>query len=173
MDASAIPQWGAFCFGVIIGWYVYYINRYRTGDVGIGDITSVIGALGGGAVTAQFGGEVLFGAYGIGLAIGFFGYFLVLMILVAKSENFDSDWFLDGRRKDPPTGVSIPAGTRPTLAPMSVNPQGFHGTNPASMIVQPVVLAPTQVQAVPLPQPAQMPRPESAPKAETDRANDP
>ena len=26
---------GALAFGVVIGWYVYYVNRYRKGDVQI------------------------------------------------------------------------------------------------------------------------------------------
>jgi hypothetical protein len=93
---------GALAFGLVIGWYVYYVNRYRKGDVQISDITTIIGALGGGAILALFpSGSDLFGGYGVGLAIGFFLYFLSLIILVGKSSNFDSDWFLDGRRKDP------------------------------------------------------------------------
>ena len=158
MDAVTLQTWGAFCFGAIIGWYIYYINRYRKGDVAIGDITSVIGAVSGGTVTAFFGGGAIFGAYGIGLAVGFFGYFLTLIILVAASKNFDSDWFLDGRRKDPPDGVSIPGDVRPTVAPMAPDPRGFYGTSP---ILQPVVLAPSAVQPVALPQPVYMPMPEA------------
>jgi hypothetical protein len=93
---------GAVGFGLVIGWYVYYVNRYRKGDVQIGDITTLIGAIGGAAVLALFpGSSDLFGAYSIGLAVGFFLYFLTLIILVGKSDNFDSDWFLDGRRKNP------------------------------------------------------------------------
>jgi hypothetical protein len=93
---------GAAGFGLVIGWYVYYVNRYRKGDVQIGDITTLIGAIGGAAVLALFDrGSDLFGAYAVGLAIGFFLYFLVLIILVGVSNNFDSDWFLDGRRKNP------------------------------------------------------------------------
>jgi hypothetical protein len=34
---SLIQLFGAGCFGVLIGWYVYYINRYRSGDVQLGD----------------------------------------------------------------------------------------------------------------------------------------
>lgn len=98
--ASGIEIAGAICFGALIGWYVYYINRYRKGDVQLSDIVTLIGAIGGGAVLALFeAGTDLFGAYGIGLAVGFFGYFLVLVFLVGVSKNFDADWFLDGRRK--------------------------------------------------------------------------
>ncbi len=48
--------------------------------------------------------SVLFGAYGIGLFIGFFGYFIVLVVLVTISGNFGVDFFLDGRRKAPRRG---------------------------------------------------------------------
>jgi hypothetical protein len=111
--AIDIQLYGAACFGALIGWYVYFINRYRKGDVQLGDLATVIGVLGGAAVLALFPAQTnLFGAYGIGLAIGFFGYFLVLIILVAISmgttKNFNFEWFLDGRRKVP-AEVSIMA----------------------------------------------------------------
>ena len=51
---------------------------------------------------------------GIGLAAGFFLYFLVLIFLVGISKNFDVDWFLDGRRKKPATDYVIPAEVRGT-----------------------------------------------------------
>lgn len=100
---------GAACFGGIIGWYVYYINRYRKGDVQLSDLVTVIGVIGGSAVLALFpAGTDLFGAYGIGLAVGFFLYFLVLIVMVGISENFTVDWFLDGRRKLPDGTVFVP-----------------------------------------------------------------
>lgn len=118
-SASTIQLFGAGCFGALIGWYVYYINRYRTGGVQFSDLVTVIGIIGGGTILALFqAGTDLFGAYGIGLAIGFFGYFLVLLILVQVSDNFDYDWFLDGRRKWPVAGFKIPAGHRETSSAM-------------------------------------------------------
>ena len=95
-----MQHYGAFGFGLVIGWFLYFVNRYRKDDVTFGDLTTIIGAVGGGAVTALFGeaGPELFGAYGVGLAAGFFGYFLVLIILVVASKNFTADYFLDGRR---------------------------------------------------------------------------
>jgi hypothetical protein len=106
----SISQWGAFGFGMVLGWFLYFVNRYRRGDVSLGDLTTVIGAIGGAAVTALFGagGEELFGAYGLGLASGFFLYFLVLIILVTGSNNFDADFFLDGRRKRPQEPWYVP-----------------------------------------------------------------
>jgi hypothetical protein len=104
--ASTIQLLGAAGFGILIGWYVYYINRYRKGDVQLSDLVTLIAAIGGGAVLALFpAGTDLFGAYGIGLFVGFFGYFIILVILVtisaATTGNFNSEWFLDGRRKKP------------------------------------------------------------------------
>ena len=108
---SIVQLIGAGCFGALIGWYVYYINRYRKGDVQLSDLVTVIGVIGGSAVLALFpAGTDLFGAYGIGLAIGFFGYFIVLIFLVGISKNFDADWFLDGRRKMPDGTVLVPEG---------------------------------------------------------------
>jgi len=104
-----VQLYGAASFGLLIGWYVYYINRYRTGDVQVSDLVTIMGVIGGSAVLALFpSGSDLFGAYGIGLAIGFFGYFLSLIILVGVSPNFDADWFLDGRRKLPDGTIFVP-----------------------------------------------------------------
>jgi len=87
--ASMLQTLGAGGFGLLIGWYVYYVNRYRRDDVQIGDLTTLIGIVGGGAVLGLFPARSdMFGAYGIGLALGFFGYFLMLVILVAKSKQF-------------------------------------------------------------------------------------
>jgi hypothetical protein len=99
-----MAEFGAFAFGVVIGWFTYFTNRYRTGGVQFSDITTLVGVIGGGAVTALFGdaGSTLFGAYGLGLAVGFFAYFAVLVVMVQKSDGvFTWTWFLDGRRKAP------------------------------------------------------------------------
>ena len=110
---------GALLFGTIIGWYVYLINRYRKGDVQLSDLAALIGVIGGSAVLALFDREGgLFGAYGIGLAIGFFSYFLSLIVMVSRSDNFNIDWFLDGRRRKPSSDYVIPPGTAVTVTPM-------------------------------------------------------
>jgi hypothetical protein len=111
--ASVLQLWGAGGFGAILGWYLYYVNRYRKGDVQLGDLVTVVGVLGGGAVLALFPARSdLFGAYGLGLCVGFFGYLLVLIILVRQSKAFTVDWFLDGRRKRPEKGFYVP-GEKP------------------------------------------------------------
>ena len=104
---------GALAFGLVIGWFLYLVNRYRRGDVQLGDITTVVGAIGGAAVTSLFpnSGD-LFGAYGVGLAAGFFGYFIILVAMVSISRNFDVDFFLDGRRRNLSSGHFIPGEQR-------------------------------------------------------------
>lgn len=125
---------GAFGFGLILGWYVYYVNRYRKGDIQMSDITTLVGAIGGAAVLSLFESKSdLFGAYGAGLAIGFFAYFSVLVVLVARSPNFTADWFLDGRRRDPDPGWGYAQENQPR-PPMALPPMTqFHGTNPANV----------------------------------------
>jgi hypothetical protein len=111
---------GAGSFGFVLGWNVYFVNRYRTDQVALSNLASLVGVLGGGAVLALFpAGSSLFGAYGIGLALGFLSYLALLLVMVLKSGNFTTDWFLDGRRRQPDKDEYIPAGTRPTGAPMS------------------------------------------------------
>jgi hypothetical protein len=96
--ASNLQLFGAGGFGFLIGWYVYYVNRWRKDDVQLSDLVTVIGAIGGAAILTLFEAKSdLFGAYGIGLFIGFFGYFITLIICVNRAEGFTSAWFLDGR----------------------------------------------------------------------------
>ena len=111
--ASTIQKIGAGAFGAVVGWYVYYINRYRKDDVQLSDIVTLIGAIGGAAITGLFSAKTdLFGAYGIGLAVGFFLYYAILNTMVARSPNFDADFFLDGRRRRPIEPMYIPEGWR-------------------------------------------------------------
>lgn len=115
MDASVVSEasgWqlvGAGCFGSVIGWLVYAIQRHRQGVPTVRDLVALIGVIGGTAILALFPARSdLFGAYGIGLAVGFFLYFATLVVLVRRSKNFSVDWFLDGRRKRPQGTSYIP-----------------------------------------------------------------
>lgn len=82
---------GAGCFGVVMGWITYGTLR-RLERRALTDLTSIVGVLGGAAVTALF--EVKTGAFGtycIGLLIGFFAY-----LIVAKNPAAPP-WLGDGR----------------------------------------------------------------------------
>ena len=117
--ASIIQLLGAWGFGALIGWYVYYVNRYRKGDLQLSDLVTLVGVLGGGTILTLFPASTdLFGAYGLGLFIGFFSYFIILIVLVRRSENFNMEWFLDGRRKMPKEPWVIPEEITPTRRPM-------------------------------------------------------
>jgi len=115
-SSSVLQLFGAGGFGALIGWLVYYTNRYRRGEVQFTDLVSLVGVIGGGAVLTLFPAKTdLFGAYGIGLFAGFFGYFLVLVLMVGRSSNFTLDWFLDGRRIPPKPPFEVPPDTRPPM----------------------------------------------------------
>ncbi len=124
MNSNILPLLGAGTFGALIGWFVYYINRYRKGDVQFSDLTTLIGIIGGASVMTLLESNSsgvtkaqMFGAYGIGLFLGFFGYFILLLVLVKNSGGaFTWTWFLDGRRKNPLTaeGEGYPGGAPPS-----------------------------------------------------------
>jgi hypothetical protein len=134
---NILPGLGAFGFGVVIGWFVYFTNRYRKGEVQFSDLTTLLGIIGGAAVTGLFGESkgLLFGAYGTGLATGFFAYFVVLLIFVARSDGaFTSTWFLDGRRRKLGADEEIPGDVRATVAPMVIQPMAaFQAPHPTPL----------------------------------------
>jgi hypothetical protein len=139
------PGWvellGAAAFGALIGWYVYYINRYRKSDVQFSDLTTIIGILGGAVVLNLFPAATpLFGAYGIGLFVGFFGYFASLLLLIRSSVNFDADFLLDGRRRElTGTGYYIPGDfVRPAMLPQPVFQGGANRDANPSRVQMPV-----------------------------------
>jgi hypothetical protein len=106
-------QWGAAAFGLVIGWFTYLVVRHRTTEYKLADIGTLIGIIGGAAVLKLFpepGG--LFAAYAIGLAVGFFLYFLMLVMFVLVSKRFTVEWFLDGRKPVTQPGESS-SGDRP------------------------------------------------------------
>jgi hypothetical protein len=82
-----IADAGALCFGLVIGWITYRTLRRKDGPAGLSDIATVFGAVGGAAVTALFKGETMFGWYSIGLAAGFFLYFLVAVAISGKKVD--------------------------------------------------------------------------------------
>ena len=77
---------GALVFGLVVGWISYRTLRLTGGTNVLSDIATIIGAVGGAAVITLLKNDVLFGWYGTGLAIGFFGYFAVGLILYGQQE---------------------------------------------------------------------------------------
>jgi hypothetical protein len=71
---------GPFCFGLVIGWVTYRTLRRNAGQVALGDIAAVIGAVGGATVVGLFKAAA-FDAYCVGTAVGFFAYFAIGMLL--------------------------------------------------------------------------------------------
>ena len=93
---------GALCFGIVMGWITYRTLR-RSQTTGLSDIATVLGAVAGATVTALFRQETGdFGAYCIGLAIGFFSY-----LIVAVKPNAP-DWL--GSEPQGSPGKSTPLG---------------------------------------------------------------
>jgi hypothetical protein len=78
---------GALCFGLVVGWITYRTLRRKEALSGLSDISTVIAAIGGAAVTALFKSEALFSIYSIGLAIGFFLYFVVSLVVFGKEST--------------------------------------------------------------------------------------
>jgi O-antigen/teichoic acid export membrane protein len=77
-DSDTLTFWGAFCFGIVIGWVCYRTLRRNQAASGLSDIATVIGAVGGAAITGIWKpGTGSFGGYCIGLLIGFFLYLIV------------------------------------------------------------------------------------------------
>lgn len=84
---------GALCFGVVVGWTTSRTLR-RSTPGGLSDIATVIGAVGGAAITGLFQPAAApFGYYCVGLFAGFFVY-LIIAINVAKKEGTQAvgDW---------------------------------------------------------------------------------
>lgn len=78
---------GALCFGLVVGWISYRTLRRKEGVAALSDISAVISAIGGAAVTALFKDAALFGLYAIGLAVGFFAYFVVSVAVYGKKAT--------------------------------------------------------------------------------------
>jgi hypothetical protein len=99
---------GAICFGLVMGWVTYRTLRRSEDKVGLSDIATVFGAVGGAAVTTLFDEHNVFGGYAVGLAVGFFGYLIVSMVLEGKKVG---SWM--GAQSDVPQ-PSRAANQRPT-----------------------------------------------------------
>ncbi len=81
-----IAALGALVFGLTVGWLAYRTLRLTGGTNVLSDIATIIGAVGGAAVITLLKDEVLLGWYGTGLAIGFFAYLAVGLLLYGMQE---------------------------------------------------------------------------------------
>jgi hypothetical protein len=82
---------GAWCFGLVIGWVTYRTLRRQTETVALSNIATVIGAVGGAAVTGLFGTTRLFAWYSIGLTLGFFVYLIVGVTILKDTSWLSRD----------------------------------------------------------------------------------
>jgi hypothetical protein len=79
---SPLEHFGALCFGLVIGYLTYRVLVRTTDKAAITDLTAVVGAVGGAAVTGLFDpGTALFAMYSIGLAVGMLVYAVVFAAL--------------------------------------------------------------------------------------------
>jgi hypothetical protein len=86
-----IENIGALCFGLVIGWVTYRTLRRSGETVALSNIATVIGAVGGAAVTGLFKSQELFAWYSIGLFAGFFLY-----LILANTVFKEVIWLGDG-----------------------------------------------------------------------------
>lgn len=83
---------GPFSFGLVIGWVTYRTLRRNASQVALGDIAAVIAAVGGATVVGLFK-DTAFDSYCIGLAVGFFLYLIVGLVMdKAKGTNDTGSW---------------------------------------------------------------------------------
>jgi hypothetical protein len=78
---------GVLCFGLVVGYITYRTLVRSTANAAVSDLATVIGAIGGGAVTALVEpGTPIFGWYGLGLAVGFAGYAVLYRLAAGRTE---------------------------------------------------------------------------------------
>jgi hypothetical protein len=83
---------GAHLFGAVVGWVTYYTLAHSKSH-GVKDIAVVIGSVGGAAVLSLFPAQTsLFGAYGVGLAAGFFTYWAILFASPFFAYGWKGGW---------------------------------------------------------------------------------
>ena len=81
MGGETLLAAGPFAFGLVVGWVTYRTLRHRQSGSSISDIAAVIGAVGGAAVTTLFPSEASFAWYSIGLAVGFFAFYVLGIVI--------------------------------------------------------------------------------------------
>jgi hypothetical protein len=89
--SDAVMAVGAVCFGLAVGFITYRTLVRTTGKAAISDLSVVIGAVGGGAVTALFSPSKsdLFGWYSIGLVAGLAVFFVLFLKMNGRQKTAD------------------------------------------------------------------------------------
>lgn len=110
-ESETLTFWGALCFGVVIGWVCYRTLRRNQAASGLSDIATVIGAVGGAAITGIWKpGTSAFGGYCIGLLIGFFLYLIVSYFIEGEAGRQQVSAWLG---TEPPKGQIIGVSAAP------------------------------------------------------------
>lgn len=86
---GGLALFGSGCFGTVVGYVTYRTLARTTEKASITDLASVIGAVGGGAITALYGPPdgSLFAVYSIGLVVGMALYLLASLLLQGKEKT--------------------------------------------------------------------------------------
>lgn len=110
-SSETLSFWGALCFGIVIGWVCYRTLRRNQAASGLSDIATVIGAIGGAAITGIWKpGTSAFGGYCIGLLIGFFLYLIVSYFVEGEAGRAAVGTWLG---TEPPKGQIMGGGVGP------------------------------------------------------------
>jgi uncharacterized membrane protein YeaQ/YmgE (transglycosylase-associated protein family) len=94
-----LPITGALFFGAVVGWLAHNVLK-STESLNVAWLASMIGVVGGGAVTAYFQkSPAVFGAYCIGLGLLFFTRVIIHPITTVVSEEMRRQDLADAERK--------------------------------------------------------------------------
>ena len=86
-NPDSLERIGALCFGLAVGFITYRTLVRTTDKATVGDLAAVIGAIGGGAITALFKPQSdLFAWYAIGLLGGMVVFFLLFWAMNGRAE---------------------------------------------------------------------------------------
>ena len=79
---SGLVLGGAICFGAVVGYITYRTLARTTDKAAITDLATVIGVIGGGAITALYGPAdgTMFAMYSIGLVAGMVLYVIASIL---------------------------------------------------------------------------------------------
>lgn len=112
-----IAGFGTLVLGLVVGWISYRALRMTEGANVLSDVATIIAAVGGAAVVTLLKSDVLFGLYAVGLAIGFFAYLAVGLVLYGIQEV------------RPWQAPRVPSPVPPPVSPSDANLTGFENAS--------------------------------------------